>query len=1430
MTNRTWTGITNNDWSTSGNWDPAGTPQSGDNLTVTSGTPTVSSGSTITSEAIVLNGATVTTPVSLTAIDTTFNETFSALTTLTAFSTATLRAEGNTSFDGQIYVQATGGRLTIDSESDGTNAGNFTLSNSDDAALVLVSHESSLHLAAGTGGSTITNDATIEVDGAAVVEKDASVTTTQNTTGFWILENGGNLSVQGSMDAGQQIDFYDSTGLLTIAQSGLTDTVFNPSIQFNGTMGHIDLAGISALSERVIDNLLTLYSGANATGSVVAQLNQFHSKDYSVDSSDFTVGPEGKGGTAVTYNAGGSTYLTAALAVPIVAAPNPTGAKDGRIPLSTILDQSFGTSSPPFYDITLEMATSTANNAPNDNGYWAPSGTQAVQPIWYLDGQPITSATTIKPEDISRVELSPGNSITPITFNARVTQTKTGADSAYVTYSVFTVDPRVAAQLTGTPTPAEDVASANAFNATFQNIQNTNYCYVIASNVAAAAGAPISPNSEGFLEPTNDVPGGFWRIIYSGVNQPAPVSNWSTLVQPGDFVSMAWGYQDQKTALGEVDGHTTTVVAGGGPGNTAPITVYDNVYYTSNSKNAPELIGEHPATYWLPGAPGGTTPSGGLGATDPASIVIWRLDPHQQYLIQGAGVSEIIQGSIYNNLIQPDGGNDTITAGLGNNEIQDTTANLNGITVTDYHLGDTFDFTDLNPAQAKATFVDGTSPALHVLKSGKDVAQIAIPTPPAGATFAVRSDGQTGSLIGLTVATKLDKQHFLTSLGGNIDGDTQTEIINYLAGKGFYTAPGATAAAQQSVSPPVDPFADIAEFSASNFVPITTATNLTAIIATGFDAHVQLQGSIGVMLAAGNGNDALDLTDSGNDYVIAGNGNNWIATGQGEDTVFAGDGNDAVYIGLNGITTGNQIFGGSGNGTFVDVSDGANSITGGTGNVSIYAVGNGNDLLVGGSANNYIVVTGTGVDTAEGSTGNSTLVGTGGGTYSLVGGNGNDFLQAVGSGNETLLGGNGNSTLAATGGGTYSLVGGNGNDLLEAAGSGNETLLGGNGNSTLIAGGAGTYSLVGGNGIDVLQAAGSGNETLLGGNGRSTLVALDGGNYSLVGGNANDFLQAAGSGNETLLGGNGNSTLAATGGGTYSLIGGNGNDLLEAAGSGSEMLIGGNGTATLVAGGTGTYSLVGGNGNDWLQAAGFANETLVGGNGNSTLIATGGGNYSLVGGNGNDFLQAAGSGIETLLGGNGDSTLVASGGGTYSLVGGNGNDLLQATGSGNETLLGGNGNSTLTATGTGNYSLVGGNGSDRLLAFGSGNETVLGGNGNDTIQAGGSGNETINGGGGNDFIGITGSGNYSITGSTANTHMAFYQGNTGNNDTLSGGASGNDTVTFVGFNGNSPTTIVNTTGNNWTVTFSGGQTVFLQANGSNTTTLNFTGDNFTKVI
>src|SRR6266511_2958229 len=99
--------------------------------------------------------------------------------------------------------------------------------------------------------------------------------------------------------------------------------------------------------------------------------------------------------------------------------------------------------------------------------------------------------------------------------------------------------------------------------------------------------------------------------------------------------------------------------------------------------------------------------------TNPAGTTIYRLDPNQQYLIEGSSLGEVIQGSVYNNLIRPGGGSNVIIAGPNNNEIQDITSNLDGITVKNFNSGDILNFTNLDPKGTTAQY-DATTGMLSV--------------------------------------------------------------------------------------------------------------------------------------------------------------------------------------------------------------------------------------------------------------------------------------------------------------------------------------------------------------------------------------------------------------------------------------------------------------------------------------------------------------------------------------------------------------------------------------------------------------------------------------------------------------------------------------------------------------------------------------------
>lgn len=395
--------------------------------------------------------------------------------------------------------------------------------------------------------------------------------------------------------------------------------------------------------------------------------------------------------------------------VPLIA---PT---DSKVSLQTIFSQSFGTSTPGFYSITLLSPEPQANTSA-DYKYWMNVVPHhkwrglSFTPAWFVNGKQIhpNEPRIVRKEEWDKVELLVGNNIdNPARFEAQVTRGSSGPESEIVTYSMWTVDPTVAERVESTPrkpTPADMIAAAHSLDSVFPDVPNTNLCNWIADNVAAVAGAAVPlPDAEG--DPADNVEGGFWRIAYTGA-RPNPVKNWFRLMMPGDFVRV-------EHLFGGF--HTTTALTRQHPDGT--LTVYSN--------GGGRFITIHPSTLEK--------------IANPASITIYRLDPNQQYLILGTSLGEVIQGSVYNNLIKPGGGADIIIAGPNNNEIKDTTSNLDGIAVRNFHSGDVLNFTNLDPNGTTAIY-DVASQMLTVSRSNHQVATIKLPGLNANAQFLVTSN------------------------------------------------------------------------------------------------------------------------------------------------------------------------------------------------------------------------------------------------------------------------------------------------------------------------------------------------------------------------------------------------------------------------------------------------------------------------------------------------------------------------------------------------------------------------------------------------------------------------------------------------------------------------------------------------------------------
>ena len=205
MAVRTWNAGTVGVWFDVDNWTteppPDSVPVTGDTVIIGSGTSTINAGDpSILGEAILLGGLAVGSSVTLEAISATFDDTTTSTgrvnTSITVAGgeptssplNAIFLIEGSTPFDGQIFVEAIGGSLTIDAQSDGSNPGNFTVLNSDGKAVVLVTQESFLTFT----GQTITNGGLIQVEGGAEIDLGVVFT----GTGVVVLDNGGVLLVE----------------------------------------------------------------------------------------------------------------------------------------------------------------------------------------------------------------------------------------------------------------------------------------------------------------------------------------------------------------------------------------------------------------------------------------------------------------------------------------------------------------------------------------------------------------------------------------------------------------------------------------------------------------------------------------------------------------------------------------------------------------------------------------------------------------------------------------------------------------------------------------------------------------------------------------------------------------------------------------------------------------------------------------------------------------------------------------------------------------------------------------------------------------------------------------------------------------------------------------------------------------------------------
>jgi hypothetical protein len=671
---RVWNGGTA-DWYVAGNWtstpaSPASFPLAGDTVEIGSGLATISADDllqygTIDAETIFLNGVSAT-PGGM-ALD---NDTIgpnATIETTGCKQVGLLEIRGTTTLNGVLDSHSQSGWLTT------YLADGATLVNSGQAT-VLDGTSSGLDFY-GTG--TFINNGLVVTQGGLTIGPNVTATSTTGNTQQFRMVQGGRITIDGTFQ-NNAVVFGDTTGYLTIDNLA----GFQGQIWDMGGGNRIDLAGlvVNTVSYSAQSDTLTLLDNGGTVGQLTV---------YTLDGlSGFNVAPDGKGGSLITYTPG-MQVLQPGLPVPIVASPG------GTESLRDLLIHAFGTIPAGYNDATYGLSYVTPQILADDTfSYWNLNNELVTE--WYNDGTllpglpeypylpPVPPTTVLPGSSLAGITLQAGTAIMPGAILSIPTGGPAANPTESVAYYIATVDPNVASPTiySGTVDPSDIVASALRFATYYGQVANSDDCGWIADDLAAAAGAPM-PMENWSTDPSANQPGGFWRIAYQASEVTNPVQDWGTLVQAGDIVRMGWVGGGQ---------HTTTVLAVNADGS---IVVYDN------ADNG--VIGIHDATYWTD--------------TIPDSITIYRLDAGHQYLVQGGTIAEYLQGSPYNNLIEPGGGADTIAGGAGLNVIRDTAADINGISIVDWHQGDSIDLTDMKFAGASVAY-DPTSGVLDIKNPG----------------------------------------------------------------------------------------------------------------------------------------------------------------------------------------------------------------------------------------------------------------------------------------------------------------------------------------------------------------------------------------------------------------------------------------------------------------------------------------------------------------------------------------------------------------------------------------------------------------------------------------------------------------------------------------------------------------------------------------
>lgn len=194
--------------------------------------------------------------------------------------------------------------------------------------------------------------------------------------------------------------------------------------------------------------------------------------------------------------------------------------------------------------------------------YQAASGRYYSSKYGYFDQVHYTSSAS--PNDVTNLSLFGTNNLSIANNYANRPDILMQADiPGYVGSVTVATQPGFSGTVPTQATPSAIAAAAQTF---VGKAWNMNGCWVLASTIAAEAGASLPVNSTGCFIP--GASSGEWFTAYNGPISAS--SNWQSQVTAGDIVVMGFS---------NGSGHITTVVSGSG----ASARVVDNITYVNSS-------------------------------------------------------------------------------------------------------------------------------------------------------------------------------------------------------------------------------------------------------------------------------------------------------------------------------------------------------------------------------------------------------------------------------------------------------------------------------------------------------------------------------------------------------------------------------------------------------------------------------------------------------------------------------------------------------------------------------------------------------------------------------------------------------------------------------------------------------------------------------